>query len=268
MKAVLIVVAAALCLPATGAMPDVSEIVLQAKPDKGHLQDVCFDGGKCLYWAHTRELYKTDLSGRVLKKVDVADHHAGLQVRNGRLFVAVCPMQGKTGGQTTPECRLTVGEYDADTLDLVEMHTVDMNDRAGSLAILDDGTFLVGCLRPRDIAPTQVRFHHLDRNFGLIKSHVLDDVPVMLGIEILKIRGKSVYLNMYGVGKGRKSLGFDAIRLGPDLREAARGKLGGSTGLVFDGDFVWVGRSKPDGNTKVYTSKLVRRPCPKWVAED
>ena len=120
------------------ALPDVNEIVLQAKPDSGHLQDVCYDGGRFLYWAHTKALYKTDLSGNVVKMVSVDGHHAGLEVKNGRLFVAVCPMQGKTKGKTTPECRLTVGEYDADTLALVKMHTTDINDRAGSLAILAD----------------------------------------------------------------------------------------------------------------------------------
>ena len=242
------------------ALPDVGEIVLQAKPDSGHLQDVCYDGGRFLYWAHTRALYKTDLSGNVVKMASVEDHHAGLEVKNGRLFVAVCPMQGKTKGKTTPECRLTVGEYDADTLALVKMHVTGINDRAGSLAILADGTFLVGCLRPQDILPSQVRFHHLDKDFNLIKSHVLDNVPVKLGIEILKRRGGDIYLNMYGIDKNMKPLGFDAIRLGPDLREAARGSLGGSTGLVFDGEFMWTGRSKLDEASKTYTSKIVRKP--------
>ena len=242
------------------ALPDVNEIVLQAKPDSGHLQDVCYDGGRFLYWAHTKALYKTDLSGNVVKMVSVDGHHAGLEVKNGRLFVAVCPMQGKTKGKTTPECRLTVGEYDADTLALVKMHTTDINDRAGSLAILADGTFLVGCLRPQDILPSQVRFHHLDKDFKLIKSHVLDNVPVKLGIEILKRRGSDVYLNMYGVDKNKKSLGFDAIRLDANFREAVRGKLGGATGLVFDGEFVWTGWSRLDEASKTFTSKIVRKP--------
>ena len=256
MLAIAATAAANLC----AALPDVEEIVLQARPDSGHLQDVCYDGGRFLYWAHTRALYKTDLSGNVVKMASVDGHHAGLEVKNGRLFVAVCPMQSKTNGKTTPECRLTVGEYDADTLALVKMHVTGINDRAGSLAILADGTFLVGCLRPRDILPSQVRFHHLDRDFNLIKSHVLDNVPVKLGIEILKRQGSDIYLNMYGVDKDKKPLGFDAIRLGADFRETARGRLGGSTGLVFDGEFVWTGWTKLDEASGTYTSKIVRRP--------
>ena len=246
------------------ALPDVGEIVLQAKPDSGHLQDVCYDGGRFLYWAHTRALYKTDLSGNVVKMASVEDHHAGLEVKNGRLFVAVCPMQGKTKGKTTPECRLTVGEYDADTLALVKMHVTGINDRAGSLAILADGTFLVGCLRPQDILPSQVRFHHLDKDFNLIKSHVLDNVPVKLGIEVIKRRGNDIFLDMYGVDKNGRSLGFDAVRLGPDFREIARGRLGGAMGLVFDGDFAWTAWSRKDAGGNAFTSKIVRKQIPEW----
>ena len=179
-----------------GRLPDVDEINLPGEWS-GHLQDVWYDGGDCIYWAQTRSILKTDLSGRILARKDVEDHHAGLEVRNGRLYVAVCPMQGKTKGRTTPECRVTVGEYDAETLDLVKMHVTDINDRSGSLCILDDGTFLVGCLRPPDISPSQVRFHHLDKDFRLIKSYILDNVNVKLGIEVLKRHKGFTYVVPY-----------------------------------------------------------------------
>ena len=253
------------CVPVAGQIL-ASEVVLQAKPAKGHLQDVWFDGGGNLYWAHTRELYRTDLDGKVLAKADVEGHHAGLEVRDGRLYVAVCPMQGKTGGKTTPECRVTVGEYDAETLKLIAMHRTDIPDRSGSLAILDDGTFLVGCLRPQDFAPTQVRFHHLDRDFKLIRSYVLDNVPVKLGIEIIKRHGDEFYLCVYGVDKSGNSLGFDTIVLGPDLKERRRLKLGAATGLVFCGESIWAASTRMiDKEAKVYTSKIrrVNRPTGK-----
>ena len=252
------------CVPAAGQVLK-PEVVLQAKPAKGHLQDVWFDGRANLYWAHTRELYRTDLDGKVLAKADVEGHHAGLEVRNGRLYVAVCPMQGKTGGKTTPECRVTIGEYDAETLKLIEMHKTDIHDRSGSLAILDDGTFLVGCLRPQDIAATQVRFHHLDKDFKLIKSYVLDNVPVKLGIEIIKRHGDEFYLCLYGVDKKRNPLDFDTIVLGPDFKERRRLKLRAGTGLVFCGESIWTGWTRKDKETKAYTSKIrrVNRPSGK-----
>ena len=57
MKILAIVAAAAISSAAAGHLPDVPEIVLQAKPACGHLQEVCFDGERFLYWAHTKELY-------------------------------------------------------------------------------------------------------------------------------------------------------------------------------------------------------------------
>lgn len=236
------------------ALPAVDEISLEGEY-AGHLQDVWYDGSNAIYWAHTVDLLKTDLTGKVLKHAKVKGHHAGIELKDGKLYVAVCEMQGNTGGKTTPECFVTIGEYDAETLELVKMHVTDINDRSGSLAILPDGTFVVGCLRPQNISKTQVRFHHLDKDFKLIKSYVLDDVPVKLGIEVIKRKGDSLYLNMYGKP--------GTIRLDLDFRETWRGNLGGAVGLVFDGDDIWVGRTKEfkkaDGSRGGHRSKLVRR---------
>ena len=48
------------------------------------------------------------------------------------------------------------------------------------------------------------------------------------------------------------------------LQEVARGKLGGATGLVFDGDFVWTGWTRKDAGAKTFTSKIVRKKRPMW----
>ena len=79
-----------------GTMPDVDEIRL-AGDYSGHLQDVWRDGD-ALYWAHTTALIKTDLTGKIIAKADVNEHHAGLEVRDGKVYVAVCVLQSKTGG--------------------------------------------------------------------------------------------------------------------------------------------------------------------------
>ena len=228
----------------------------------GHLQDVWFDGSNCLYWAHTRHLVKTDLSGRILKKVEVGGHHAGLEVRDGRLYSAVCAFNGEPRGRTTPACHVMIGEYDAETLERIEMHVLDINDRAGSLAILEDGSFVVGCLRPDNILKSQVRFHHIGRDYKLIKTHVLDNVPVLLGIEVIKRRGPETWLCFYGKGGDQKPLDFDTIRLNADLREIGRCRTKGACGLVFDGDDIWVGGTGKDPETGACVSKLVRRVRP------
>ena len=253
MKVTLMTLAAFAALGAVAGMPDVNEIPLEGEYP-GHLQDVWYDGSNTLYWAHTQDLLKTDLTGRVLKRAKVDGHHAGIELKDGKLYVAVCKMQGQTKGKTTPDCFVTVGEYDAETLELVKMHVTDINDRSGSLAILADGTFVVGCLRPQNIEKTQVRFHHLDRDFKLIKSYVVDNVPVRLGIEVIKRKGDSIFLNMYGKP--------GTVKLDGDFKEVWRGDLGGAMGLVFDGDWNWVGKSArktKDDRKSPYVSKLIRK---------
>ena len=229
-------------------LPNVGSIRL-AGDYAGHLQDVWLDG-KAIYWAHTLALVKTDLSGNILAKADVKDHHAGLEVRDSKVFVAVCAMQWKTGGKTLPDSRVTINVYDAESLKLLESRVTDINDRSGSLAILEDGSFLVGCLRPQDITKTQVRFHHLDRNYKLIKSYVLDNVPVELGIETIKRHGGYFYLSHY--------TGNLCIKLDADLKEIARYKVNGTCGLVFDGDDVWIGTTWVKAGTKRWVSGLKR----------
>ena len=248
------------CLSVIAGLPDVKEIKLEGGYS-GHLQDVWYDGGKYLYWAHTLDLVKTDLRGKIVKRVKVDGHHAGLQVKDGKVYVAVCIMQGKTGGKTTPECRVTVGEYDAETLNLVKMHVTDIHDRSGSLTILDDGTFLVGCLRPQDVRPDQVRFHHIGRDYRLIRSYVLDNVPVKLGIEVIKRQGDGFVLCTYGGDRNGKKLDFNCIRLDRDFREVGRENLNGACGFIRDGASVWVGKSTRDKETKRYTSALRRTPA-------
>ena len=106
---------------AFGAEPlarvDCPDVIRLGGDYTGHLQDVWRDGN-VLYWAHTLALVKTDLSGNVLAKTDVSEHHAGLEVRDGKVYVAVCDMQDKTGGETLPNSRVTVKVYDAETLKL------------------------------------------------------------------------------------------------------------------------------------------------------
>ena len=85
-----------------------------------------------------------------------------------------------------------------------------------------------------------MRFHHLDRNFKLIKSYVLDNVPVELGIETIKQHNGYFYLCHYTDNL--------CIKLDRDFKEVARYNVNGTCGLVFDGDDIWVGATwhKPD----------------------
>lgn len=238
-------------------MPDVEKIKLEGDY-AGHLQDVWWDGGTNLWWAHTHQILRTDMEGRILAKVDVEGHNAGLEVRDGRLYVAVCPMQNKTGGKTTPECHPQINVHDAVTLQLLERHILDgLTDRAGSLAILPDGSFVVGCLRPQDITKSQVRLHHLDSNYRLVRSVVLDNIKVELGIETIKYRAGELFLSMY------KGKGLLVVLDAATFTEKRHQKYNGTTGLVFDGYHAWCGRTRKNAETGRFESSLVRLAPPK-----
>lgn len=215
----------------------------------GHLQDVWSDGKGTLWWTQTHHILKTDMSGKILAEAEVEGHNAGCEVFGGVLYVAICPdLRGPQEGAF-----LQVNEYDADSLKLLRKHSLrDVRDRAGSLCRLPDGTFLVGCLRPDDILKSQVRFHRLDRDFKLISSHIVDDLPmVRFGIEVIKRRGNDVFLFMY---EG-PTVCLDA----KTLKEKARYRsVGGAMGMVFDAKCVWKGVSARDGKTKMFSSKLER----------
>ena len=241
------------------ALPNVDSIELEGEYP-GHLQDVWYDGGSSLYWAHTEYIVRTDLAGHVLAQTsNSAYHHAGLEMRNGRVYTAICLQSDMATVGTQGHSRVMVGEYDATTLAEIAIHTTDVLDRAGSLSILDDGTFLVGCLRQNDMGVGQVRYHHLDADFNLIKSHPVDNVPVQMGIETLKVRGPFRYLNVYGSDAGGHALDFNCIKIDANDREVWRGSVGADRGLVFDGGYIWLGDSTYSSSTKKWSSRLVRR---------
>lgn len=228
----------------------------------GHLQDVWIADGS-IWWAHTAHLVKTDMSGHILKQAKVGGHHAGLEIRDGRLFSAVCAFNGEPRGATTPACHVMVGEYDAATLKRIDMHVLDINDRAGSFCFLEDGTFLVGCLRHPALRPNEVKFHHIGRDYKLIKTHVVDvGKDVKLGIEVIRRYGEDVYLFIYG---------GPVVRLdAKTFRVTGRFKsFGGQMGFAKDGDSAWIAKSVPDkdSNGKIWRSKLVRVPI-RWITAE
>ena len=251
--AVLATVAVAATLPvvATSAtLPaDVAEIVLPGEY-AGHLQDVWWDGGENIYWAHTWDIVKTDLSGNIFRHVEVEGHNAGCQLKDGKLYVAVCPTANKSIVAWGPDSRLQVNEYDADTLALVATHVLPANDRAGSLAVLEDGSFVVGCLRPGDITASQVRFHHVSADLTTILStHLVDGLTIEMGIETIKRYGNSLYLFCYGAPTVR----LDAGTFGETGRMSG---YDGTRGFIYDGQNCWRGVST--SSSGVWQSKLVR----------
>jgi len=218
-----------------------------------HLQDVWMDGDE-IWWAHTQFLVKTDRSGNILRKAEVGGHHAGLAVKDGRLYSAVCAFNGEPRGKTTPECHVMVGEYDAGTLERIKMHVLDINDRAGSFCILKDGTYLIGCLRHPALKPSEVKFHHVDADFRLIRTHVVDvGKPVPMGIEVIRRYDDDLYLFIYDGPVVKLDAGGLSVK-------GRYQSFGGQMGFVRDGSFAWVGRSSRQPAGRLWKSALDRLP--------
>jgi len=202
----------------------------------GHLQDVWMTD-ETIWWAHTQWLLKTDLAGKIAAKAEVGGHHAGLEVRDGRLYTAVCAFNGEPRGETTPACHVMIGEYDAETLTRIEMHVLDINDRAGSFCFLEDGSMLVGCLRHPALKPSEVKFHHIGSDYKLIKTHVVDlGRPVRLGIEVIRRLEDGVYLFIYGSPIVR--LNAKTLEVTGRFRD-----FGGQMGFARRNGTTWVGTS-------------------------
>ena len=73
----------------TASLADATVDRIQLEGDyAGHLQDVWWDGGTNLWWAHTLQILRTDRGGKILASADVEGHNAGCEVRDGRLYVA------------------------------------------------------------------------------------------------------------------------------------------------------------------------------------
>ena len=252
-----------LCGCVTGAVARLPDVV-ELEPGKygGHLQDVTRDG-EFLYWAHTRTILKTDLSGKVLASVRDPDHNAGCQVRDGKLYVAVCTRGGVIRPEDREKYKLQINVYDAGDLRLIEKRVIEnASDRAGSLAILPDGSFIIGCLRPPDVRADQVRFYHLSPEFKVLSRHEIGDMPIPLGIEVIKYHRGDLWLFSYG----GKTIRLDAATFAEKGRYDG---LKGALGAVFDGDGFWHAKcdkeagstfDKTDKPETVFCSSLVRVP--------
>jgi len=224
-------------------LSDVDQLVLPgAEKFGGHLQDVWFDGTN-LFWSHTDTIVKTDPSAtKVLAKGFAPGlHAAGCETRDGKLYVAMCDMKKWEKQGDRPPDPLVVSVYDAETLRHLEDKSLDVNDYAGSFCFLPDGSCLVGCLRAKNLGADQVRFHHFDKDFKLIQTHVVDGLKVPMGIEVIRCYGNAVYLAIY---PGRTSGVKRGILVKLDaatLKEVGRLDVNGCTGIVFDGPHAWLG---------------------------
>lgn len=157
-----------------------------------HLQGVCV-GEQEIYWCFTTQLVKTDLDGKLLSKVPVANHHGDLCLHDGRLFVAV-----NLGKFNDPAGNADswVYVYDAADLSFIAKHaTPEVFHGAGGIGLRAGHFFVVGGL-PAGVEENYV--YEYDGEFTFVRKHVILSGQTHLGIQTAAFAHDRWWFGCYG----------------------------------------------------------------------
>ena len=158
-----------------------------------HLQGVCTDEREAIYWSWTDALVKTDLRGRVLRQVKVANHHGDLCFVEGRLYVAV--NLGKFN-EPAGSADSWVYVYDAGTLTEIARHKVpELVHGAGGIAYHEGKFIVVGGL-PQGAGENYL--YEYDAAFAFQKRRVLASGYTLMGIQTATFAEGSWWFGCYG----------------------------------------------------------------------
>ncbi len=158
-----------------------------------HLQGICSDEKKALFWSFTTELVKTDAKGQVLKKIPVENHHGDLCYADGKIYVAVNLGQFN---QPTGKADSWVFVYRADDLSLLSKHQVpEVVHGAGGMAY-HDGVFVVVGGLPEGVEENYAYAYSPD--FKFLKRHVLKSGYTRLGVQTLAFHDGQWWFGCYG----------------------------------------------------------------------
>jgi hypothetical protein len=198
-----------------------------------HLQGVCTDGKDSILWSFTTKLVKTDRAGKVVKQVDVANHHGDLCFHDGRVYVAV-----NLGKFNDPKGNADswVYVYDAGDLSCVAKHkTPEVFHGAGGIAFHDDKFLVVGGL-PNEVNENYA--YEYDGDFKFIKKHVLASGHTHLGIQTATFADGHWWFGCYGRPKSDTAPSTRPILLKADasLKKVERFEFDCSLGVVPVGD--------------------------------
>lgn len=219
-----------------------------------HLQGVCGDEEGSIYWSFTTKLVKTDGNGKVLKTVDVPDHHGDLCSVDGAIYVAV--NLGKFNDPAgNADSRVYV--YRAEDLSLQAQHeTPEVFHGAGGIAHHDGKFMVVGGL-PNDVTENYV--YEYDPEFKFVKKHVLAGGHTHLGIQTAAFADGAWWFGCYGRPKSASAPATPPILLKADasLSKAERFEFDASLGILpLGGGRFLIARGGTDG-AKRHTGRLV-----------
>lgn len=159
----------------------------------GHLQGIAIDGEGNIFWSFTTKLVKSDADGKLLKAIDVANHHGDLTYVDGKIYVAVNlgefnNSQGKADSW--------VYVYGADDLEFLSKHEVqEVEFGAGGIAH-HQGKFLVVGGLPEGYDENYV--YEYDPEFQFKGRHVVDSGYTLLGIQSAEYAEGHWWFGCYG----------------------------------------------------------------------
>ncbi len=219
-----------------------------------HLQGVCTNDKDSIFWSFTTKLVKTDRTGKVVKQVDVANHHGDLCFHNGRVYVAL-----NLGKFNDPKGNADswVYVYDAGDLSCVAKHkTHEVFHGAGGIAFHDGKLLVVGGL-PDDVKENYA--YEYDGDFKFVKKHILPSGHTHLGIQTATFDDGHWWFGCYGRPKSDTAPSTPPILLKADasLKKVERFEFDCSLGIVPVGDGKFLVARGGSTKDKGHTGRLV-----------
>ena len=204
----------------------------------GHLQGTDARGTN-IWWSFTKKIVRTDLSGRVLASCDAPSHQGDLCVKGDTLYVAV--NRGRFNTETNGNS--FVYSFDAMTLKQKKVWPLDMPMGAGGMTWKDDRFYVVGGLTPTRRCNY---VHEYDKDFNLVKRHVLNSGYTVLGIQTATFMDGEFLFGIYG-GRGNPG---GILRCSPDFKSLRRYTGGGSVGFAKINGRIYTGSTPSMKNEK------------------
>lgn len=220
MRTLSFLLASLLLVTAAPAVPAEFQDVLCEGTYSHHLQGVCTNGRDALYWCFTTKLVKTDTRGKVVREVNVANHHGDLCFLGGKVYVAV-----NLGKFNDPKGNADswVHVYDAANLSLLARHRVrEVVHGAGGIAVREGRFLVVGGL---PAGAMENYAYEYDGDFRFLKKHVLAGGYTLMGIQTAAFAGEHWWFGCYGNPR-------ILLRADTALRKVERFEFNCSLGIV------------------------------------
>ena len=160
---------------------------------RGHLQGLATDG-KSIYWVFSRDIVKTDFTGRVLAKRSMPHHSGDPCWHDGKLYVPVCGSGFNRKPKPGAVSKNRVCVFDAELKPLAEHPIPELEYGAGGMAVHDGRFFIVGG-RPKELPGNTV--YEYDAEFKLVRRHELE-FDSLKGIQTINRAFGKWYFGCYG----------------------------------------------------------------------